>query len=61
MYDSVGVVKALFRVFGRKKSMGHPLFGKGVVKGAFFAFISTLDSVLSKPTVELGGNLRGSF
>jgi hypothetical protein len=34
------------------------LFGKDGVKGAFFAFISTLDTGLPKPTIELGTNLR---
>jgi hypothetical protein len=61
VYDSVGFVKALFRAFGRKKSMEKRLFGKDGVKGAFFAFISTLDTVLPKPTIELGTNLRRSF
>jgi hypothetical protein len=61
MYDSVGFVKALFGVFGRKKSIEKRLFGKGGVKGAFFAFISTLDTVIPKPTIELGTNLRRSF
>ena len=61
MYDSVGFVKALFRVFGRKKSRVGRLFGKDGVKGAFFAFISTLDTVLPKQTMELGTNLGRSF
>jgi hypothetical protein len=61
VYDSVGFVKALFWVFGRKKSREGRLFGKAGVKGAYFAFISTLDTVLPKPTIELGTNLRRSF
>jgi hypothetical protein len=61
VYDSVGIVKALFRAFGRKKSKGQRPFGKGGVKGAYFAFISTLDTVLPKPTMEFGTNLRRSF
>ena len=61
MYDSVGFVKALFRVFGRKKSRVGRLFGKDGVKGAFFAFISTLDTDLPKPTIGAGRNLRRSF
>ena len=52
MYDSVGFVKALFWAFGRKKSIGERLFGKDGVKGAFLAFISTLDTGLPKPTME---------
>ena len=61
MYDSVGFVKALFRGFGRKKSREGRLFGKDGVKGAYFAFISTLDTVLPKPTIRAGMNLRRSF
>jgi hypothetical protein len=61
VYDSVGFVKAFFRAFGRKKGIERRLFGKDGVKGAFFAFISTLDTVLPKPTIELGTNLRRSF
>jgi hypothetical protein len=38
--------------------MEKRLFGKDGVKGAFFAFISTLDIDLPKPTIELGTNLR---
>ena len=58
VYDSVGFVKALFGFFGRKKSIEERLFGKDGVKGAFFAFISTLDTGLPKPTIEPGSNLR---
>jgi hypothetical protein len=57
MYDSVGFVKALFRAIGCKKSMARRLFGKAGVKSAFFAFISTLDTGLPKPTIEFGSNL----
>jgi len=53
--------RLFFGAFGRKKSMGKRLFGKDGVKGAIFAFISTLDSVLPKPTIELGTSLRCSF
>ena len=60
MYDSVGFVKALFGAFGRKKSIGQRLFGKDGVKGAYFAFISTLDTGLPKPTIGAGRNLRRS-
>jgi hypothetical protein len=61
MYDSVGFVKALFLAFGRKESIVQRLFGKAGVMGAFFAFISTLDTGLPKPSRELGTNLRCSF
>ena len=61
MYDIVGIVKALFQAFGRKKSIVSRPFGKDGVKGAFFAFISTLDTVLPKPTIGSGRNLRRSF
>jgi len=61
MYGSVGLVKALFWAFGRKESIERLLFGKDGVKGAFFAFISPLDTGLPKPTIELGTNLRCSF
>jgi hypothetical protein len=44
--------------FGHKKSMEKRLFGKDGVKGAFFAFISTLDTGLPKPTIVQGTNLR---
>jgi hypothetical protein len=58
MYDRVGFVNALFAPFGRKKSLGGRPFGKDGVKGAFLAFISTLDSGLPKPTIGQGTNLR---
>jgi hypothetical protein len=61
MYDSVGIVKALFQVFVRKKSIEYRLFGKDGVKGAYSAFILTLDTVLPKPTIGAGRNLRRSF
>jgi hypothetical protein len=61
VYDSVGFVKALFQAFGRKKSIRQRLFGKDGVKGAFFAFISTLDTVLPKPIIGAGRNLRRFF
>jgi hypothetical protein len=59
--DSVGFVKALFRAFGRKKSRVGRLFGRDRVKGAYFAFISILDTGLPKPTIGAGTNLRRSF
>jgi hypothetical protein len=58
VYDSVGVVKAFFTALGRKKCVGKRRCGEAGVKGAFFAFISTLDTGLPKPTIELGSNLR---
>jgi hypothetical protein len=61
VFDIVGIVKALFGVIGCKQSMEYRLFGKASVKGAFFAFISTLDTGLPKPTMELGTNLRRSL
>jgi hypothetical protein len=61
MYDIVGIVKAFFRAIGRKKGIEYRLFGKGGVKGAYSAFISTLDTVLPKPTIGAGRNLRRSF
>jgi len=61
VYDIVGFVKALFGALGRKKSITKRPFGKAGVKGAYFAFISTLDTGLAKPTLELGSNLRCSF
>jgi hypothetical protein len=57
MYDSVGSCQVFFRVFSRKKSIEQRLFGKGGVKGAYVAFISTLDTVLPKPTIGSGTNL----
>jgi hypothetical protein len=51
MYDRVGFVKVLFRPSCRSKSINEFLFGKDSVKGAFFAFISTLDTGL--PTREI--------
>jgi hypothetical protein len=46
--------RLFFAPFGRKKSMRERLFGKDGVKGAFFAFISTLDTGLPKPAIEPG-------
>jgi hypothetical protein len=53
-------VKCFFQAFGRKKSIVSRPFGKDGVKGAFFAFISTLDTGLPKPTIGAGRNLRRS-
>jgi hypothetical protein len=50
--------RLIFGAFGRKTSIEKRLFGKAGIKGAFFAFISTLDTGLPKPTIELGSNLR---
>ena len=46
--------RLFFEAFGRKKSVEKRLFGKDGVKGAFFAFISTLDTGLPKPAIEPG-------
>ncbi len=58
MYDSVGLVKAFFAALGRKKCVEKRRRGEDGVKGAFFAFISTLDTVLPTSTIGLGLNLR---
>jgi hypothetical protein len=38
--------------------MGERLFGKAGINGAYFAFISALDTSLPEPAIELGSNLR---
>ena len=50
--------RLFLRPFCRIKSIGELLFGKDGVKGAYFAFISTLDTALPEPTIEPGTNLR---
>jgi len=60
VYDSVGVVKAFFTALGRKKCVGKRRCGEAGVKGAFFAFISTLDTGLPTSTIGLG-RMSGSF
>jgi hypothetical protein len=61
VYDSVGLVKALFVVFGRKKSIGKRQFGKAGVKGAYFAFILTLDTRILTFTISLETKIRVLF
>jgi hypothetical protein len=60
VYDSVGVVKAFFMALGRKKCEERRRCGEAGVKGAFFAFISTLDTGLPTSTIGLG-RIAGSF
>jgi len=60
VYDSVGVVKAFFMALGRKKCVARRRRGEAGVKGAFFAFISTLDTGLPTSTIGLG-RMSGSF
>ena len=60
MYDIVGVVKAFFMALGRKKCVGRRRRGEAGVKGAFFAFISTLDTGLPTSTIGLG-RMSGFF
>src|ERR1035438_7870095 len=54
MYDCVGLVKAFFTALGRKKCVRRRRCGEAGVKGAFFAFISTLDTGLSTSTIGWG-------
>src|ERR1700676_410630 len=54
VYDCVGLVKAFFTALGRKKCVEKRRCGKAGVKGAFFAFISTLDTGLPTSTIGLG-------
>ena len=54
MYDFVGFVKAIFTALGRKNRVGRRRCGEAGVKGAFFAFISTLDTGLPTSTIGLG-------
>ena len=60
VYDIVGVVKAFFMALGRKKCEERRRRGEIGVKGAFFAFISTLDTGLPTSTMGLG-RIAGSF
>jgi hypothetical protein len=53
VYDIVGVVKAFFMALGRKKCEERRRRGEIGVKGAFFAFISTLDTDLPTSTIGL--------
>ena len=57
VYDSVGLVKAFFTALGRKKCTGKHRCGEAGVKGAFFAFISTLDTGLPTSTIGFGSNV----
>jgi hypothetical protein len=54
VYDFVGFVKAIFTALGRKNCVESRRCGEGGVKGAFFAFISTLDTGLPTSTIGLG-------
>jgi hypothetical protein len=56
--DSVGFVKAFFKALGLKKRGGMRRRGRGGVKGAYFAFISTLDTALPTSTIGFGSNVR---
>ncbi len=58
VYDCVGFVKAIFMVLGRKNCVERRRCGEAGVKGAFFAFISTLDTGLPTSTIGLGSNVR---
>jgi hypothetical protein len=60
VYDIVGVVKAFFMTLGRKKCLARRRRGEAGVKGAFFAFISTLDTGLPTSTIGLG-RMSGFF
>ena len=54
MYDCVGFVKAIFTALGRENCIGRRRCGEAGVKGALFAFISTLDTGLPTSTIGLG-------
>ena len=54
VYDIVGFVKAIFTALGRKNCVERRRCGEAGVKGAFFAFISTLDTGLPTSTIGLG-------
>jgi hypothetical protein len=54
MYDIVGFVKAIFTALGRKNCVERRRCGEAGVKGAFFAFISTLDTGLPTSPIGLG-------
>jgi hypothetical protein len=58
MYDSVGFVKAIFSALGRKNCVERRRCGEAGVKGAFFAFISTLDTAFPTPQLDWGSNVR---
>jgi hypothetical protein len=60
VYDSVGFVKAFFKALGLRKRVERRRCGEAGVKGAFFAFISTLDTGLPTSTMGLG-RIAGSF
>jgi hypothetical protein len=60
VYDSVGLVKAFFTALGRKKCAGKRRRVEAGVKGAYFAFISTLDTGLHTSTIGLV-RISGSF
>jgi hypothetical protein len=54
MYDCVGFVKAIFTALGRENRVERRRCGQAGVKGAPFAFISTLDTGLPTSTIGLG-------
>jgi hypothetical protein len=54
VYDCVGFVKAIFMALGLKNCVGRRRCGEAGVKGAFFAFISTLDTGLPTSTIGSG-------
>jgi hypothetical protein len=54
VYDCVGLVKAFFTALGRKQCVRRRRCEEAGVKGAFFAFISTLDTGLPTSTIGLG-------
>jgi hypothetical protein len=60
VYDNVGFVKAIFAALGRENCAERRRCGEAGVKGAFFAFISTLDAGLPTSTIGLG-RMSGSF
>jgi hypothetical protein len=60
VYDNVSFIKTIFAALGRKNRVERRRCGEAGVKGAFFAFISTLDTGL--PTSTIGwGWILGSF
>jgi hypothetical protein len=61
MYDSVGVVKAVFFRFFGKTAQGSPVAGIGVSRAPFFAFILTLDTPIPALTIGLGTKIRVLF
>ena len=58
VYDCVGFVKAVFTALGRKNCLERRRCGEAGVKGAFFAFISILDTDLPTSTIGLGSDIR---